>query len=392
MIMKNARQLSLLLLVIIFTAACKKEKTEDQGGPPPPMTQVDIAKVDQQVEAFISRFSVPGASLAVSKNGKLVYRKGYGLADKESGEKVTADHRFRLASVSKTFTAAAILKLVEAGKLSLADKVFGAGAILGTAYGTQPYSANLTNITVSHLLHNTSGGWGAGSGGDPIDMNPQMSNDDFLNWVIDNKPVKYAPGTRYDYSNTGFFTAGRIIEKLSGKPYASYIKEMVSAVNDKNTDVAGPALSDRKTKEVKYYGQGNDGQWTYTMALKRRDADGGLMTTATDLLRFINAIDGSTTRPDILKASSLAAMTTGSGAAPLSNSYGLGIGLWDDLWYNYGSLPGTRTGFMRSSNGTCVALLLNSRQENDTFVYAMQDLMLVFINDNSITWQNIDQF
>lgn len=390
--MKNARQLSLLLLVIIFTAGCKKEKTEEQGGPPTPVTQVDIAKVDQQVEAFISRFSVPGASLAVSKNGKLVYRKGYGLADKESGEKVTADHRFRLASVSKTYTAAAILKLVEAGKLSLTDKVFGAGALLGTTYGTQPYSANLANITVSHLLHNTSGGWGAGSGGDPIDINPQLSNDDFLNWVIDNKPVKYAPGTRYDYSNTGFFIAGRIIEKLSGKPYVSYIKEMVSAVNDKNTDVAGPALSDRKTKEVKYYGQGTDGQWTYTMALKRRDADGGLMTTATDLLRFINAIDGSTTRLDILKPSSLAAMTTGSGAAPLSNSYGLGIGLWDDLWYNYGSLPGTRTGFMRSSNGTCVALLLNSRQQNDTFVYAMQDLLLVLINDNSITWQNIDQF
>ena len=90
------------------------------------------------------------------------------------------------------------------------------------------------------------------------------------------------------------------------------------------------------------------------------------MTTATDLLRFITAIDGSGTRPDILNQSSLQAMGTGSGAAPLSNSYGLGIGLWGDILFNYGSLPGTRTGFMQSKNGKCIALLLNSRQDSKT--------------------------
>lgn len=132
-----------------------------------------------------------------------------------------------------------------------------------------------------------------------------MNNEDFLNWVLNNKPVKYAPGTRYDYSNMNFFVAGRIIEKFSGKPYATYIKEMVKAVGDKNIDVAGPALADRKPREVKYYGNSSDAQWIYVIALKRRDADGGLMTTATDLLRFVTAIDGSNTRPDILNATVL---------------------------------------------------------------------------------------
>ena len=132
--------------------------------------------------------------------------------------------------------------------------------------------------------------------------------------------------------------------------------------------------------------------YVYVIALKRRDADGGLMATAPDLLRLITAIDGVETRPDILNATSLTALTTGSGAAPLNPNYGLGIGLWNEKWYNYGSLPGTRTGFMRSTNGTCIALLLNSRQENTAFINAMQNLMVSIMDNSSITWQNIDQF
>ena len=388
--MKISKHVTLIIILFVLAIGCKKNKEKDEGGF---TKQEDIAKVDDAVSNFLTKYSIPGASLAVSKNGKLVYRKGYGLADKESGEKVNVDHRFRLASVSKTYTAAAILKLVEAGKFSLDSKVFGQGALLGTQYGTLPYSDNLSKITVSHLLKNTTGGWAAGSGGDPIDQNPQMNNDDFLNWVLINKPVKYAPGTRYDYSNMGFFIAGRIIEKYSGKSYSVYIKEMVNAVGDKNTDIAGPALADRKTNEVKYYGNSSDAPWIYVIALKRRDADGGLMTTATDLLRFITAIDGFNTRPDILNASSLKAMGTGSGAAPLSNSYGLGIGLWDDILFNYGSLPGTRTGFMRSTNGKCISLLLNSRQDtNPSFVMDMQNVMVNILNDNNISWQDLDQF
>ena len=146
---------------------------------------------------------------------------------------------------------------------------------------------------------------------------------------------------------------------------------------------------------MKYYGNSSDAPYIYTIALKRRDADGGLMTTPTDLLRFITSIDGVSTRPDILNAASLKAMTTGSGAAPLSDAYGLGIGLWPamNILYNYGSLPGTRTGFMRSTNGKCIALLLNTRQDsNPSFVIDMQNLMVNILNDSGISWQDLDQF
>jgi len=398
--MRHSKQILHLLFGVLLLSACKKDN--DTAGPnppnppnpvPPSVTQADIATIDAQVQTFLSTYNVAGASLAVSKNGKLVYRKGYGFADKETSEKVTADNRFRLASISKTYTGVAIMKLVQEGKLSLNDKVFGTGAILGTQYGIAPYSANLSNITVKNLLHNAGGGWGGSSGGDPIDQNPAMDNNAFLNWVIINKPVAYAPGTRYDYSNMGFFILGRIIEKVSGKTYSDYIKQdIASVINDRATDTAGAKLTDRKSNEVKYYGQGTDAPYVYIIALKRRDADGGLMTTASDLLRLVTAIDGSATRPDILNATSLASLTTGSGPAPLNPGYGLGIGLWGEKWYNYGSLPGTRTGFMRSSNGNCIALLLNSRQENNTFITAMQDLMVSIIDNAATPWQNIDQF
>ena len=125
--MKIIKHAALIMILFVLAIGCKKNNTEEPagGGGAGGITQVPIAKVDNAVTEFMTKYSITGASLAVTKNGKLVYRSGYGYADKESGEKVNINHRFRLASVSKTYTAAAILKLVEAGKFSLEDKVFG---------------------------------------------------------------------------------------------------------------------------------------------------------------------------------------------------------------------------------------------------------------------------
>ncbi len=389
--MKKSSALLFILGIILF--ACKKS---DNGDKTPPSAQSDIAAVDSKISAFMATYNIPGASLAVSKNGKLVYIKGYGIADKGTGEKVTPAHRFRLASVSKTFTAVAIMKLVQNGKLNLDGKVFGTGSVLGTDYGTAPYNANLLNITVRQLLQHVSGSWGAATGGDVIDQNPAYTYKQFLDWVINTRPNPKAPGTVYDYSNINFCIAGRIIEKVSGKTYINYIKEDVLApIGGTQTEMSGKTEAERKTNEVKYYGQGNDAAYVYNIAFPRRDADGGLMTTASDLLRFVNAFDGFATKPDILNASSITSLTTPSVAY---SGYACGIGIWsaENLWFNYGSLPGTRTGFMRHNNGMCVALLLNSRVDpvvgENPFVYAMQDVMLDLVKNNSYKWQDIDQY
>ena len=383
---------SLLLTFALFS--CDKSKDDDPKKPDP-SAQADITIIDNNVANLMSKYNIPGASLAVSKNGKLVYIKGYGVADKTTGDKVTPAHRFRLASVSKTYTGAAIIKLAQEGKLSLDDKVFGETGALGTEYGTPPYNLNVSNMTIRHLLQNTTGSWGAATGVDVIDYNPTYNSKQFLDWVLNTRPNPKTPGTMYDYSNIGFWIAGRIIEKVSGKTYVNYVKEdLLAGTGATQTDMAGKTENDRKPNEVKYYGQGSDAPYVYTIAFPRRDSDGGLIATPTDLLRFITAIDGFPTRPDILNSASIKDLTT----PPSFSTYACGIGTWkeENVWYNYGSLPGTRSGFMRHTNGKCVALILNTRVDPSTnenpFVYAMQDLMLDILKNSSYSWQDIDQF
>jgi D-alanyl-D-alanine carboxypeptidase len=358
--------------------------------------QKDVATLDSKITAFMSTYSIPGASVAISKNGKLVYMKGYGFANQETKEATTPKHRFRLASVSKSFTGVAIMKLVQDGKMGIDDKVFGSGGILGNDFGTPPYKANLTAMTVRHLLQNVSGSWGAASGGDVIDQNPNFSNKQLLDWIINTRSNPNTPGTTYDYSNVNFFIAGRVIEKKSGKSYINFIKEdIMGPIGGTQTDMSVKTEAEKRANEVKYYGQGGDAAFVYAIAFPRRDADGGIMTTAPELLRFVNAIDGFSTRPDILNSSSLAIMTSPSAQ---NDNYACGIGVWpaQKVWYNYGSLPGTRTGFMRHDNGTSAVILLNSRVDptkgENPFVFAMQDLLLDMVSNAGYQWQGIDQF
>lgn len=385
----------LIVLFIVFSCSSSDDATTIPIDNPS-TTQVDMASVDSKVAAFMTTYNVPGASLAISKNGKLVYVKGYGKANTTTGENVTKNSLFRLASVSKTYTGIAIMKLIQDGQFTLETNVFGPSGILGNDYGTLPFNSNVLNMKVKHLLQHTSGSWGSATGGDVIDQNPTYTYKQLFDWILDTRPNPNTPGTTYDYTNVGYSLLGRIIEKKSGKTYINYIKQDILApIGVTLTDIAGKTEAEKKPNEVKYYGQGNDVPFTYTIAFPRRDADGGLIATATDLLKLITATDGFTTRADILNPATITSFTTPSTA---NSGYANGIGIWsaENLWYNYGSLPGTRTGFMRHNNGMCVALLLNSRADpsgnENPFVFAMQDLMLDFVKNASYNWQNIDQF
>jgi D-alanyl-D-alanine carboxypeptidase len=383
------------LLIITFLISCKKDDTVTIPSPLP-AKQVEIASVDAKIEAFMAKYNIPGASFAVSKNGKMVYAKGYGFADKEKNEKVTPAHIFRLASISKTYTGVAIMNLIQEGKIGIDDKVFGEGGILGNDYGTLPLKADLSKITVNHLLHHTSGAWGAGTGGDVIDQNPSYNTKQFFDWVVNTRPLAKAPNTVYDYTNVGYNLLGRIIEKVSKKSYINYLKENIVAKTGGNVELAKKTLEEKMTNEVKYYGQGSDVPYPYTIAFPRRDVDGGLVTSAPDLLRFCNAIDGFSTRPDILDSKTFTLFKT---PTSLYSDYACGVGVWDaeKVMFAYGSLPATRTGAMWGQNGMGVVLILNSRVDfnasnYNTFVFDKQDILLDMIKNSSYKWQDIDQF
>jgi hypothetical protein len=119
------------------------------------LSGADLSKIDSYVNGVMTSTGAPAISLAITQGGRLVFAKAYGAADRSSGVAANTVSLFRIASVSKPITSAAILELVEQGRLSLDSKVFGTGALLGTTYGTKAYSAWVTQLTVRHLLSHT---------------------------------------------------------------------------------------------------------------------------------------------------------------------------------------------------------------------------------------------
>jgi CubicO group peptidase (beta-lactamase class C family) len=124
----------------------------DESQPVP--TESQLARMDEIANRFMTKYQVPGLSVAIARHGQFVYRKGFGLADVASGEKVTPDHMFRIASVSKPITSVAIFTLIEKGRLKLSDRIFGRDAVLGTDFGSS-YSDRVQKVTLDHLLTHT---------------------------------------------------------------------------------------------------------------------------------------------------------------------------------------------------------------------------------------------
>lgn len=393
-LLKSGHIYHVLLFVIIFSA-CSKENPASpaENDPENNETQLaDIAAIDNLVTGLMNEYSIPGASLALSKDGKMVYSKHYGFADTGENVELTNGHSFRIASCSKTFTGAAIMKLIEEGELSFSDKIFGPESIFGNQFGSLQYSDKLLEITLEDLLHHTLGGWGVASGGDPIDYEPQRNDADFISYVLDNWDLTYAPGTEFVYSNMGYYLLARIIEEVSGKSYSAYLKEeLLKALPLPSLHVTTFDIEDRQPDEVEYYGQGTDKQYIYTIA-DRRDGDAGIVITAEDLLKFVNAIDGFNTRPDVLSSETIDMFTK---PTPVTSGYAAGISTWDaqKIWFHYGSLPGTRSAFMRHDNGKNIVLLFNSKPAGSgQYVFDIQDAMLEILNNNQIKFQDIDLF
>lgn len=380
-------RLFILALSIVVCISCKKESNNPAPNPNPNPQPASIPQVDNAISGFMTQYNVPGLSLAISKNGKLVYAKSYGKADVTAGTDVTNSSLFRIASVSKPITGIAIMKLVEAGQLNLDQKVFGAGSILGTQYGTQPYGPNITNITVRHLLHHVSGGW-PNNATDAMFSNPTLTLDQLISWALDNQPLQHTPGTNFAYSNFGYAVLGKVIAKISGQTYEQYVKtNVLQPAGISNMSIGGSTEAERKNNEVKYYGQG--GQNPYGFNLPRMDANGGWIATATDLVKLLVRVDGFSTKADILNAASITTMTTPSSIT----NYALGWNVnTNNHWWHIGSLPGTISQVVRTSTGYTWAMVANTRATSGSFATDFDGLMWQAVNNNATQWPDVDLF
>jgi D-alanyl-D-alanine carboxypeptidase len=348
----------------------------------------DIPEIDRRVKAFMAEYDVPGMSVSITKDNRLVYIKSYGFADTAARQPVNDSSLFRLASDSKQFTAVTIMRLLDQKKINMTDKIFGTGAILGTTYGTQPYGPGIADITVSDLLHHTSGGWsadGSQSNGfnDPMFSKLSMNNKELISWTLNNIPLDTLPNTKFEYSNFGFFLLARVIEKITGETYQQAVQDLVlTPCGITDMRIAGNTLADRAPNEVVYYNQ--ETQTAYNgLNINRADGCAGWIASSLDLVKFNTHINQLNPATDLLSANAYSIMTS---TTPASNGYACGWAVYPNQqgFEHEGGLPGT------SSDQAFQTLLMNPNNPgNYTFGIVINTRSLVnsYGNDlDNIFW------
>jgi Beta-lactamase len=180
----------------------------------------------QLAAAFMETYEVPGLSVAIAIKGKPAYVEAFGVADRDTGEALTPQHRFRIASISKPITSTGIFTLIEAGKLQLDSHVFGPNSILGDDYPTPlQHRSNIEQITIDHLLTHTTGGW-QNDAGDPMGFDKKMNHRELIAFALEHNDLTNPPGKSFAYSNFGYCLLGRVIEKLTGQTYETRLTQL----------------------------------------------------------------------------------------------------------------------------------------------------------------------
>jgi N-acyl-D-amino-acid deacylase len=299
-----------------------------------------VAAYDELMTDFVSKNNVPGAALAVTRNRRLMYAKGFGLASVERKERVTPTSLFRIASLSKPITSVAILQLAERGKLKLDDPVLKHIPLQPVLLPGAKLDPRLKGVTVRHCLQHT-GGWDRGKSPDPmasgtavdiakaLRINLPVRADQIIRYTL-GKPLDFDPGSKFAYSNFGYCLLGRVIETVSGKSYGSYVsQEVLAPLGITRMRLGKSAQRDRAPGEVHYYDAkkrtgrsvsstplGVEGPFPYTVELlEPMDANGGWIASAVDLVRFASAFDNPD-RCRLLKAETIRMMLAPPAGAP----------------------------------------------------------------------------
>ena len=333
------------------------------------LAQTGRFDIDRMIYAFMEKFDIPGISLAISKDEAVVYNTGFGFAIKESETRTRTDHLFRLASVSKQFTTLCIMKLMEAGKLSVEDRVFGAGGILEKEFAN--ITPKASSVTVRHLLEHTSG-WT--SNPDP------MFTSSFKGQTLDQRIIyvlnspQDQPGTKHSYFNMGFGILGKIVEKLSGKRFELYLKDVLLEAGITDVHIGGDQLG-RRPNEVVYYSQ--DGTNGYGNEMEVIAAAGGVIASTQEMVKLLFHLDGLPKVKDIISPATRTLMLTPSA---VHNRYALGWRTnhtyYPESWYHGGNLAGTATMWVMGPRINCV-VLCNSR----SYKSGLDDEMYGILND-----------
>jgi CubicO group peptidase (beta-lactamase class C family) len=317
----------------------------------------DASRIDVLVDRYRAAYDVPGLSLAYGRGNRILFAQGYGLADRHGHRPVTPQSLFRIASLSKPFTSAAIFTLIEAGKMQTSDRIFGPQGFLSTLK-LRRHAGWLEQINVEHLLTHTAGGW-SNQSHDPMFHSTARNHPEFIQQTLDSYSLEAPPGQQYAYSNFGYFLLGRVLEKVSREPYGDYVRQHVEAplgITDMQL-----AAKNAAPGEVHYYGQGRDDP--YAVPVELHDANGGWIATPSDLVRFalgVFSADDKAGAPALLKPETLKQMTRTSAANP---TYACGWSVSPDgNYFHSGGFAGTASFLMHRHDGLAWAAVVNTRR------------------------------
>lgn len=339
--MRMVLQLVLSLTLIATTVAAAPLSAEQR-------TRIRAIVAEARAKA-----PAPSTSVAIVIDGQLAYAEAFGLARLDPARPATTETRYDIGSVSKQFTAAAVMLLVEDGKLSLDDKI---GRFL-------PGAAGADQVTIRHLLSHTAGypdywseAYAADEMGRPIAHQALAER-----WSV--KPLAFAPGAAWDYSNTNYAIAGRIVEIASGQPLAQILAQRVFKPLGMTSAIDSDGLPSTPDDAARYMrnllGPARPATnpargWAF--------AAGGLSMTASDLARW----DASLIRRSLLSAASYEAMTRETVLTDGKGS-GYGLGLYVDgvpghrRIYHNGFAPGVITeNRIYPDDGVAVVVTVNA--------------------------------
>ncbi|ATQ73446.1 hypothetical protein CR152_02145 [Massilia violaceinigra] len=281
----------------------------------PASEQALASRIDAAIAPYY-KADAPGATVILTQDGKTVLRKAYGMADVAKGKAMTPDTALRLGSITKQFTAVAILMLADEGKLALDDDI--------TKF-LPDYPTRGKRITIEHLLTHTSGivSYTSRAG-----FERNSTKDMSVSGMIDtfkNDPLDFDPGTRFSYNNSGYFLLGALIEKISGQSYATFIAERIfTPLGMQHTAYEGHERTPgpRAAGHTKgWFGVGA----SKPLSMSQPYAAGALVSTVDDLARWDAAISaGKLLKPATWqKAHTSAVLADGK---PTNYGYGWQIG------------------------------------------------------------------
>lgn len=363
-----------------------------------------LAPFDELMTSFIKRHDVVGATLSISRFGRLVYSRGFGYAELEDKEVMQPDASFRIASLSKPITSAVIVLLAQQEELDLDDPVLEHldPELLN---GELPDDERWADITIRMLLQHTAG-FDRLRSPDPmfhsrrisriLDVPSPPSAEQVISYMF-GRPLDFEPGERHAYSNFGYTLLGRVIEHVTEEDYEEAVRvRLLEPLGITSLRIGKSLEAERFEGEVHYH---DDSENFSVFAPDRRlfvpvpygswyheslDSHAGWIGSAPDLLRFARLFDVQAGYP-ILSKSSIAETFApprieGHDLAKRKAWYGLGwqvrpIGSTRLNTWHLGYLPGSEAILVRRQDGLSWAILFNSRSGEKRLAQAIDPLM-----------------